>query len=56
LLGVLALVDADRTWSRPEELEELRELVAVLTDARARLRRRLLLAEGLDPQTGQLEP
>ena len=38
-------------WPRPENREAL---IAVLWAARGRLRRGLLLAEGLDPDTGQL--
>jgi hypothetical protein len=39
---------------RGEPLENRTELVAAFGAARERLRRRLLLAEGLDPRTGQL--
>ncbi len=47
---VLGLEDADPGRPMPESREDL---VRVLMTARERLRRRLLLAEGLDPRTGQ---
>ena len=50
LARVLAEEAADRGWPVPETREEV---VGVLWSARERLRRRLLLAEGLDPRTGR---
>jgi hypothetical protein len=47
---VLAEEAAERGWPMPESREEL---VTALMAARERLRRRLLLAEGLDPRTGR---
>ncbi|HEY3036294.1 MAG TPA: hypothetical protein VGJ54_16760 [Streptosporangiaceae bacterium] len=47
---VLAQEAADPGRPMPEIREEL---AAVLRAARERLRRRLLVAEGLDPNTGQ---
>jgi len=51
LARVLAEEAADRGWPMPGSREEV---VGVMRAARERLRRRLLLAEGLDPRTGQL--
>ena len=50
LLHVIELGDGHADRSMPESRAGL---VAVLTAARDRLRRRLLLAEGVDPSTGQ---
>ena len=50
LVRVLELADTDSGRPPPESREEL---IAALTAARERLRRRLLIAEGVDPRTGQ---
>ena len=50
LRRILALEEAAPAWPTPGDRDEL---VAVLVTARERLRRRLLLAEGVDPRTGE---
>ena len=50
LWRILALEDAAPAWPTPGDRAEL---VSALAAARERLRRRLLLAEGLDPRTGR---
>ena len=52
LRRILELEGAAPLWPMPEKNRA--ELAAVLAAARERLRRRLLLAEGLDPDTGRL--
>jgi len=47
---ILELEAATPVWPAPENHEKL---VALLTAARERLRRRLLVAEGVDPRTGE---
>ncbi len=51
LWSILALADAAPAWPPPGNRDEL---VAVLVATQERLRRRLLVAEGLDPRTGRL--
>ena len=51
LRRILALEEAAPAWPPPGSREEL---VAVLVATRERLRRRLLVAEGVDPRTGRL--
>jgi hypothetical protein len=50
LVCILELEDADPGRPMPERREDL---VRVLMTARERLRRQLLLAEGVDPRTGR---
>ena len=50
LWSILALADAPPAWPPPGDRAALG---AVLVAAQERLRRRLLVAEGLDPRTGR---